>query len=119
MDSDDGFEDAGTGTPLSAIAEAFEELSSHNRYHDLMLKPFCDACSLVSVLFGSLGIAFKFAEIEYVSKVCYTPNNIIFLFLCQIYCFFVLRFLMLCMKHLNLSIGYVHSSNQHKYWLLT
>lgn len=74
MDEDDGFEDAGTGTPLSAIAEAFEELSSNGGYHDLMLKPFCDACSLVSVLFGSLGIAFKFAELEYVSKVCYTPN---------------------------------------------
>ncbi|XP_060187268.1 ACD11 homolog protein isoform X2 [Lycium barbarum] len=72
MDEDDGFEDAGTGTPLSAISEAFEELSSclkSNGYHDLMLKPFCDACSLVSVLFGSLGIAFKFAELEYVSKV--------------------------------------------------
>lgn len=67
MDEDDGFEDAGTGTPLSAIAEAFEELSSN---HDLMLKPFCHACSLLSVLFGSLGIAFKFAELEYVSKVC-------------------------------------------------
>ncbi|XP_019066993.1 ACD11 homolog protein isoform X2 [Solanum lycopersicum] len=66
MDEDDGFEDAGTGTPLSAIAEAFEELSSN---HDLMLKPFCHACSLLSVLFGSLGIAFKFAELEYVSKV--------------------------------------------------
>ncbi|KAK4354300.1 hypothetical protein RND71_026494 [Anisodus tanguticus] len=73
MDDDDGFEDAGTGTPLSAIAEAFEELSSclksNGGCHDLMLKPFCDACSLVSVLFGSLGIAFKFAEFEYVSKV--------------------------------------------------
>ncbi|XP_016484573.1 ACD11 homolog protein-like [Nicotiana tabacum] len=72
MDEDDGFEDAGTGTPLSAIAEAFEELSSclkSNGYDDLRLKPFCDACSLVSVLFGCLGIAFKFAELEYVSKV--------------------------------------------------
>ncbi|MCD7459704.1 hypothetical protein HAX54_041682 [Datura stramonium] len=68
MDEDDEFEEAGTGTPLSAIAEAFEELSS-NLPRDLMLKPFCDACSLVSVLFGSLGIAFKFAELEYVSKV--------------------------------------------------
>ncbi|KAM3306016.1 ACD11 protein isoform X2 [Capsicum chacoense] len=70
MDENDGFEDAGTGTPLSAIAEAFEELSS-NRGHsnDLMLKPFCDACSHVSILFSSLGIAFKFAELEYVSKV--------------------------------------------------
>ncbi|KAM3238502.1 ACD11 protein isoform X1 [Capsicum annuum] len=69
MDENDGFEDAGTGTPLSAIAEAFEELSlNRGHYNDLMLKPFCDACSHVSVLFASLGIAFKFAELEYVSK---------------------------------------------------
>ncbi|KAL3501701.1 hypothetical protein ACH5RR_036150 [Cinchona calisaya] len=74
---DDAFEDAvsvseGT-TPLSAMAEAFEELSdllkSRGVDFDLDLKPFCDACSLVSVLFGCLGIAFKFAEMEYVSKV--------------------------------------------------
>ena len=59
-------------TPLAAMAEAFEELSrlvnSCSSYH-LSLIHFCDACSLVSVLFGSLGIAFKFAELEYVSKV--------------------------------------------------
>lgn len=78
-DEDSAFEDANTQTttPLSAIAEAFEELSqSVNVYHNknnirtdgLRLKPFCDACSLVSVLFGCLGIAFKFAEYEYCSK---------------------------------------------------
>ncbi|XP_059645767.1 ACD11 homolog protein [Cornus florida] len=62
-----------TGTPLSSIAEAFEELSglvmSGGDSDDLRLKSFCDACSLVSVLFGCLGIAFKFAEAEYVNKV--------------------------------------------------
>ncbi|XP_047313671.1 ACD11 homolog protein-like [Impatiens glandulifera] len=61
-------------TPLSAVAEAFEDLSklvnsTGNTSGNLRLKTFCDACSLVSVLFGSLGIAFKFAELEYVSKV--------------------------------------------------
>ncbi|CAK9159479.1 unnamed protein product [Ilex paraguariensis] len=70
---EDAFEDTATGTPLSAIAEAFEELSalvsSSGSFDDLRLKPFCDACSLVSILFGCLGIAFKFAEMEYVSKV--------------------------------------------------
>lgn len=74
MDEDDAFEDAvNAGTPLSAVAEAFEELSalvkSGGVHFDLSLKPFCDACSLVSVLFGCLGIAFKFAQYEYVSKV--------------------------------------------------
>ena len=72
MDEEDAaFEDA-NGTPLSAIAEAFEELSKSVRSGNsnaLQLKPFCEACSLVSVLFGSLGIAFKFAEYEYCSKV--------------------------------------------------
>ncbi|XP_057485105.1 ACD11 homolog protein-like [Actinidia eriantha] len=72
MDEEDAaFEDA-NGTPLSAIAEAFEELSKSvksGNSNALQLKPFCEACSLVSVLFGSLGIAFKFAEYEYCSKV--------------------------------------------------
>ncbi|KAL7171224.1 hypothetical protein ACSBR2_035967 [Camellia fascicularis] len=62
---------------LSAMAEAFEQLSrsvnkstsSDNDDDLLQLKPFCDACSLVSVLFGCLGIAFKFAEFEYCGKV--------------------------------------------------
>uniref|UniRef100_A0A5B7BM50 Putative ceramide-1-phosphate transfer protein isoform X1 n=1 Tax=Davidia involucrata TaxID=16924 RepID=A0A5B7BM50_DAVIN len=70
MHEEDAFEDA-TG-PLSSIADAFDELSelvNSTASDDLRLKPFCDACSLVSVLFGCLGIAFKFAELEYVSKV--------------------------------------------------
>ncbi|KAI3730572.1 hypothetical protein L1987_61743 [Smallanthus sonchifolius] len=73
---DDEFEDAGAGTALSLIANAFEELSDlikkgnkKDASFELDLKPFCEACSLISVLFGSLGIAFKFAEMEYTSKV--------------------------------------------------
>ncbi|KAF5745273.1 Glycolipid transfer protein (GLTP) family protein [Tripterygium wilfordii] len=61
------------GTPLSSIAEAFEELETILKYSgaqgELRLNKFCDACSLVSVLFNCLGIAFKFAELEYVAKV--------------------------------------------------
>ncbi|MFS8028582.1 putative glycolipid transfer protein [Helianthus anomalus] len=62
-------------TPLSSIALAFEEISDlikkgdgNDPLVDLPLKPFCEACSLVSVLFGCLGIAFKFAEMEYTAK---------------------------------------------------
>nr|XP_043630140.1 ACD11 homolog protein-like [Erigeron canadensis] len=76
FDDEDEFEDVGEGTALSLIADAFEELSDsikngnkNDASFELRLKPFCDACSLVSVLFGSLGIAFKFAEMEYTSKV--------------------------------------------------
>ncbi|CAK9153663.1 unnamed protein product [Ilex paraguariensis] len=79
MKEDDAFEDAATGTPLSAIAEAFEDLSgfmkSSGSCDELRLKPFCDACSLVSILFGCLGIAFKFAEMEYVSKALIYQNQ--------------------------------------------
>lgn len=57
--------------PLSAVVEAFEELARiiESGPKDLRLAQFSDACSLVSVLFGCLGIAFKFAELEYVAKV--------------------------------------------------
>ncbi|KAJ0637986.1 putative glycolipid transfer protein superfamily [Helianthus annuus] len=59
-------------TPLSAIAQAFEEISDlinkGGDVDDLRLKPFCEACSKVSVLFSCLGIAFKFAEMEYTAK---------------------------------------------------
>ncbi|KAA3483869.1 ACD11-like protein-like [Gossypium australe] len=62
-----------TKTPLSAIAKAFEELSgflgSQTKDQKLRLDNFCEACSLVSVLFSCLGLAFKFAEMEYVAKV--------------------------------------------------
>jgi len=36
---------------------------------ELRLAPFGDSCALVSVLFSSLGMAFRFAKIEYVTKV--------------------------------------------------
>lgn len=58
--------------PLSAIAEAFEDLSKRlkdaNNAQGIRLDIFCDAASLVSVLFRCLGLAFKFAELEYVAK---------------------------------------------------
>ncbi|XP_065880398.1 ACD11 homolog protein [Euphorbia lathyris] len=65
-------------TPLSAVVEAFEDLEKHLTFlqqqdhenADLRLDTFCNACSLVSVLFNCLGLAFKFAETEYVAKVC-------------------------------------------------
>jgi len=67
----------GSATPLSSMADAFEELARLLKSHKevpkeearLRLDTFCDACSWVSVLFGCLGLAFKFAESEYVSKV--------------------------------------------------
>lgn len=70
MAEEDSFEDA-TLTPLSAIAEAFEELAESVKQSSqhLRLDTFCDACSLITVLLGCLGIAFKFAELDYVSKV--------------------------------------------------
>ncbi|QCE08632.1 ACD11 homolog protein [Vigna unguiculata] len=58
--------------PLTAIAEAFEELSKwmkeNNDGKHIRLDTFCEAASLVSVLFRCLGLAFKFAELEYVAK---------------------------------------------------
>nr|GEY77178.1 ACD11 homolog protein-like [Tanacetum cinerariifolium] len=72
-------------TPLSSIAKAFEEISDliqkgvvvdgKEGAVDLKLKPFCEACTLVSVLFGCLGIAFKFAEMEYTAKLGLTPPD--------------------------------------------
>ncbi|XP_057543172.1 ACD11 homolog protein [Amaranthus tricolor] len=58
-------------TPLSSIAEAFEDLAHIIKHgeQELRLNAFCDACALVSVLFNSLGLAFKFAELEYCAKV--------------------------------------------------
>lgn len=71
--SPSSFKDAGAEArrPLTAVAEAFEELSRSwdSRSEDLQLEPFVFACSHVSELFGCLGFAFKFAEFEYVSKV--------------------------------------------------
>ncbi|WOL14076.1 hypothetical protein Cni_G22856 [Canna indica] len=63
--------EAGSATPLAAVAQAFEELAGQldSCDGDLGLAPFSAACSLVSVLFDCLGFAFKFAEMEYVAKV--------------------------------------------------
>eukprot|EP01018_Ginkgo_biloba_P031072 Gb_25051 [translate_table: standard] len=57
--------------PLRQIAEAFEDLASvlNSGRDDLQVAPFSRACSLVSILFGCLGVAFKFAEMDYVAKV--------------------------------------------------
>lgn len=64
-------------TPLSAIAEAFEDLADtvQNSKDELRLLAFCDACALVSILFNSLGLAFKFAELEYCAKVLVPINS--------------------------------------------
>lgn len=57
--------------PLRRISEAFKDLAAtvNSEAADVEIAPFCSACSLVSPLFGCLGIAFKFAEMDYVSKV--------------------------------------------------
>ncbi|KAI7734607.1 hypothetical protein M8C21_025402 [Ambrosia artemisiifolia] len=70
--------DSGTGDkPLRKISEAFNTIantinSQHqnpNQLPELELASFSRACSLVSPLFRCLGIAFKFAEMDYVAKV--------------------------------------------------
>lgn len=61
--------------PLRKMADAFKELNnSISRFSEgeeaqLDLAPFSHACSLVSPLFRCLGIAFRFAELDYVAKV--------------------------------------------------
>lgn len=68
--------------PLSAVVEAFEELARiiESGPKDLRLAQFSDACSLVSVLFGCLGMAFKFAELEYVAKVWFHMHSTCLMF---------------------------------------
>ncbi|XP_011048042.1 PREDICTED: ceramide-1-phosphate transfer protein-like [Populus euphratica] len=63
--------DLETEKPLKKIAEAFKELEAtiKSQTQDVEVAPFSHACSLVSPLFGCLGIAFKFAEMDYVAKV--------------------------------------------------
>ena len=81
-EEDDTFEDAvcnktpaRVNTPLSIITEAFENLADLlkpdiiTEEDGLSLDAFCNACTHVSVLFSCLGFAFKFAEMEYISKV--------------------------------------------------
>ncbi|KAH0985303.1 hypothetical protein GBA52_012480 [Prunus armeniaca] len=57
--------------PLRKISQAFKELEAavNSQTAEIEVAPFSSACSLVSPLFGCLGIAFKFAEIDYVAKV--------------------------------------------------
>nr|GEU74091.1 accelerated cell death 11 [Tanacetum cinerariifolium] len=58
--------------PLRKISEAFNNMANsiNSQQHvELELAPFSHACSLVSPLFRCLGIAFKFAEMDYVAKV--------------------------------------------------
>lgn len=57
--------------PLRKIADAFKELAAtvNSETVDMEVAPFSRACSFVSPLFGCLGIAFKFAEMDYVAKV--------------------------------------------------
>ncbi|KAI4306341.1 hypothetical protein L6164_029628 [Bauhinia variegata] len=56
---------------LTKIADAFKELATfvNSQNADVEVASFSRACSLVSPLFGCLGIAFKFAEKDYVAKV--------------------------------------------------
>ncbi|BAT87666.1 hypothetical protein LR48_Vigan09g184100 [Vigna angularis] len=57
---------------LPRIAEAFKDLASvvtDSLNAEVKVAPFSHACSLVSPLFGCLGVAFKFAEMDYVAKV--------------------------------------------------
>ncbi|EXB90907.1 hypothetical protein L484_012001 [Morus notabilis] len=77
------FNDATASTPLSAIAEAFEEVEklinlqkiNGAQQFQLRLDTLCEACSPISILFRCLGLAFKFAELEYVSKIKESVNG--------------------------------------------
>lgn len=62
---------AGGNKPLREISESFKALAEtvNSKSAALEVGPFSRACSHVSVLFGCLGIAFKFAEMDYVAKV--------------------------------------------------
>lgn len=64
-------EDGDDDKALRKIGEAFKEIASavNSQTVDIEVAPFSHACSLVSPLFGCLGIAFKFAEMDYVAKV--------------------------------------------------
>lgn len=70
--------DLDNNKPLRNISEAFKELAAtvNAQTGDIGVAPFSSACSLISPLFGCLGIAFKFAEIDYVAKVRLAPISI-------------------------------------------
>ncbi|PIA31049.1 hypothetical protein AQUCO_05300108v1 [Aquilegia coerulea] len=61
----------GEEKPLRKVAEAFEELQTivNSQPQELGLALLCNACSLILPFFVGLGIALKFAEMDYVSKV--------------------------------------------------
>ncbi|KAF3512295.1 hypothetical protein F2Q69_00001635 [Brassica cretica] len=63
--------DSNAERPLRKISTAFKELAATVRSPspEVPVAQFSQACSLVSPLFGCLGIAFKFAEMDYVAKV--------------------------------------------------
>ncbi|XP_030470265.2 accelerated cell death 11-like [Syzygium oleosum] len=56
---------------LRKIAQSFKELTAvlNSETADIERAPFSQACSLVLPLIGSLGIAFKFAEMDLAPKV--------------------------------------------------
>ncbi|CAL0334505.1 unnamed protein product [Lupinus luteus] len=60
-------------TTLVKISHAFNSLATvvadSGNGTAVEVAPFSHACSLLSPLFGCLGIAFKFAEMDYVAKV--------------------------------------------------
>ncbi|KAJ8549318.1 hypothetical protein K7X08_033025 [Anisodus acutangulus] len=65
----------GEEKPLRKMSEAFKDLANTlssqtlDQPAHLEVAPFSRACTLVSPLFRCLGIAFKFAELDYVAKV--------------------------------------------------
>ncbi|KAG7569164.1 Glycolipid transfer protein superfamily [Arabidopsis thaliana x Arabidopsis arenosa] len=63
--------DSNADKPLRKISTAFKELAVivNSPSPEVPVAQFSHACSLVSPLFGCLGIAFKFAEMDYVAKV--------------------------------------------------
>lgn len=55
--------------PLRKMADAFEGLAASSKASAMEVASFSHACAQVSFLFGCLGMAFRFAEKDYVSKV--------------------------------------------------
>ncbi|MCI29266.1 glycolipid transfer protein domain-containing protein 1-like [Trifolium medium] len=65
---------------LHQIAVAFKDLAntvSDSQTAEVEVAPFSRACSLISPLFGCLGIAFKFAEMDFVAKVSLIAYSLI------------------------------------------
>ena len=64
--------------PLRRIGASFEQLAAVAKQQQqpaMAAGDFSRACSNVSVLFCCLGIAFKFAEMDYVAKVAATTKK--------------------------------------------